>query len=89
MTGETLTITHSGTSAVITGLGHGQADAIARAYRQLKDRASAAPAPAAAPEAPATADPMAQLERLGELHAKGVLTDDEFQSQKTQILSRM
>jgi hypothetical protein len=41
-----------------------------------------APAPAAAP-AP---DPIAQLKELGELHASGVLTDEEFAAQKAKIL---
>jgi Short C-terminal domain len=42
-----------------------------------------APAPAAAP-AP---DPIAQLKSLGELHAQGVLTDEEFAAQKAKILA--
>jgi Short C-terminal domain len=44
----------------------------------------AEPAPAA-PAAPA-ADPIAQLKQLGELHAQGVLTDDEFAAQKAKLL---
>ncbi len=43
----------------------------------------AAPPPAPAPAAP---DPIAQLKELGELHASGVLTDDEFAAQKAKIL---
>lgn len=81
--GETLTVTHSGTSAVISGLGHGQGDAIARIFRQLKEQA----APAAS--SVAAVDPIAQIERLADLHAKGILTDEEFQAQKAQILARM
>jgi hypothetical protein len=42
-----------------------------------------APAPAAAP-AP---DPIAQLKSLGELHAQGALTDEEFAAQKAKILA--
>lgn len=83
MGGETLTVAHSGTSAVISGLGHGQGDAIARAFRQLKEQ----PTPSA--PSTATADPIDQIARLAELHAKGILTDEEFQAQKAQILSRM
>jgi Short C-terminal domain len=45
--------------------------------------ATAAPA---APAAPA-ADPIAQLKQLGELHAQGVLTDEEFAAQKAKLLS--
>jgi hypothetical protein len=40
-------------------------------------------APAAA--APAT-DPIEQLKQLGELHAQGVLTDEEFAAQKAKLL---
>jgi len=39
------------------------------------------------PPAPAAeADPMAQLKELGELHAQGILTDEEFAAQKAKIL---
>jgi hypothetical protein len=45
-----------------------------------------APAPAApAPAAPA-ADPIQQLKDLGDLHAQGILTDEEFAVQKAKIL---
>ena len=40
------------------------------------------PAPAAA----AQPDLMDQLQKLGELHASGVLTDEEFAAQKARIL---
>jgi Short C-terminal domain len=38
-----------------------------------------------APAAPAP-DPIAQLKQLGELHAQGVLTDEEFAAQKAKVL---
>ena len=38
--GETLTINHAGTCTVITGMGHGQADAITRAFHQLNRQPS-------------------------------------------------
>jgi hypothetical protein len=44
--------------------------------------APAAPAPAAAP----SNDPTAELERLGQLHAQGVLSDDEFTAAKAKVL---
>ena len=47
------------------------------------------PAPAPAPPTPAPAaapDPIALLTQLGELHAKGILTDEEFAEQKARIL---
>ena len=34
-------------------------------------------------------DPVEKLERLGKLHAAGVLTDAEFASKKAEILSRI
>ena len=41
------------------------------------------PAPTAAPED----DMMDQLEKLGALHEKGILTDEEFSAQKAKILN--
>ena len=43
-------------------------------------------APPAAPAAPPADDQMEQLEKLGDLHAKGILTDEEFAAKKAQIL---
>jgi uncharacterized membrane protein YdbT with pleckstrin-like domain len=47
-------------------------------------RGSAAPAQATMP--PASASTIGELERLAELRNKGVLTEDEFQSQKKRVL---
>ena len=64
-----------------------------RMYRGVgRDSAPAVPAPPAASGATTTAMPPAsasttgELERLAELRNKGVLTEDEFQSQKRKIL---
>ncbi len=50
-----------------------------------------APAPAAAPEpAPSagiSADAMQKLQDLGKLHEQGILTDDEFSTQKARLLA--
>jgi len=43
------------------------------------------PAPAA-PAAPAEPDRISQLRELGDLHAQGVLTDEEFAAEKAKIL---
>jgi hypothetical protein len=40
------------------------------------------PPPAAAP----AEDPIEQLKQLGQLHAQGILTDEEFAAQKAKIL---
>ena len=46
----------------------------------------AAPA-AAAPAATTGEDRMEQLQKLGDLKAQGILTEEEFQSQKAKILA--
>jgi len=43
-------------------------------------------APPAAAAAPSEDDQLEQLEKLGDLHAKGILTDEEFAAKKAQIL---
>jgi uncharacterized membrane protein YdbT with pleckstrin-like domain len=64
-----------------------------RMYRGVgRDSATAAPAPPATsgattpPMPPASASTTGELERLAELRNRGVLTEDEFQSQKRKIL---
>jgi hypothetical protein len=64
-----------------------------RMYRGVgRDSAPAVPAPPAASGVttpampPASASTTGELERLAELRNKGVLTEDEFQSQKRKIL---
>lgn len=53
----------------------------------LSNDISAATAGAAvAQSAPAPTDIASQLERLADLRAKGILTDDEFQAQKRKLL---
>jgi hypothetical protein len=54
----------------------------------------AAPEPAAPPERAAQAGTgadavLAALERLGDLHQRGVLTDEEFAAKKAELLSRL
>ncbi|MCO7273595.1 MULTISPECIES: SHOCT domain-containing protein [Cellulosimicrobium] len=46
----------------------------------------AQPAPAAPAAAPAQDDLLGQLERLGQLHASGVLSDAEFAAAKAKLL---
>ena len=38
------------------------------------------------PPAPPAADPIEQLKELGQLHAQGILTDEEFAAQKAKLL---
>jgi hypothetical protein len=56
-----------------------------------------APGPAAGPAPPQRASSagtdadavLAALERLGELHQRGILTDEEFAAKKAELLSRL
>jgi hypothetical protein len=47
----------------------------------------AAPPPPAQPAAPTQDDMLTQLQKLGELKAAGVLTEEEFAAQKAKILN--
>ena len=51
---------------------------------QYEQQQAAAPPPP--PAAPAASDDMAELQQLAELHAQGILTDEEFAAKKAQIL---
>jgi hypothetical protein len=48
--------------------------------------AAQAAAPAAAAPADSDADPMAQVQKLAELHKQGILTDEEFSAAKAKAL---
>lgn len=79
-------------TAARTALIAGTATAVSGkvAGRQASAAAPAEPATpvAAAPAAPAgiTEDAMAQLQKLAELRASGILTEEEFATQKARIL---
>jgi hypothetical protein len=52
--------------------------------QQYQQQEYAEPAPA--PAAPPAEDNIAKLKELGELHAQGILTDEEFAAQKAKLL---
>jgi hypothetical protein len=56
-------------------------------YAEQQQQYAPAPAPAPAPAAPSESDTIAQLEKLGELKDKGILSDEEFAAQKAKILA--
>jgi hypothetical protein len=56
---------------------------------QASGGAAAAMAQAAGAAAPAAVDPTERLGKLADLHERGVLTDEEFATQKAKILSEM
>ena len=74
-------------TAVIAGTATHVSNNVSRrqARRWGQEDAQQAPQPVQA-AAPAVDDQMAQLEKLGELHDNGVLTDEEFAAKKQQIL---
>ena len=57
----------------------------AQAYDQQQYAQQQAPPPQ--PAAPAQVDTLTQLQKLGELKASGVLTEEEFAAQKAKILA--
>jgi hypothetical protein len=64
-----------------------QASKNAAAYSQAYAQAAPAQQPQyTEPAPPPQDDMMTQLERLGNLYAQGILTDEEFQAQKARIL---
>lgn len=83
MTGETLKLTVSGTDMEISAMQHGRGAELANKIRQAQ-AAGATPAAASAPAAPS--GDLDQLAKLAELHAAGVLTDDEFAAAKAKAL---
>ena len=78
-------------TAVIAGTATSVSNRVSRRqanrWAAQEEPVQAAPAPAAPAAAPQAApDPIAQLTQLGELHAQGILTDEEFAVQKAKIL---
>ena len=61
--------------------------ALAAQQQTLLAQQQAAAAPAAAPAAPAQSDMMVQLKQFADLHAAGVLTDEEFAAAKAKVLA--
>lgn len=84
LTGETVKMTVSGSDLEITALPHGRGTELANLLRQAMG-GSARPTASAAP-VETTPDPVAQIEKLAELHAAGILNDDEFMQAKAKAL---
>jgi hypothetical protein len=86
-TGETLQIFASGPTSDIKSMSHGHGDAIERAFRTV--RQSGRPATATAPAPVAGDDPITQIERLAALRDRGLLSNDEFETKKAELIARM
>lgn len=78
----------SGTATAVSGaVAHRQNEKWQeQAYQQQVQAQQYAPAPAPVYTAPASSDTTAQLQQLAQLHAQGILTDEEFAAKKAQIL---
>jgi membrane protease subunit (stomatin/prohibitin family) len=64
----------------------GTANAVTARHQERAQQRAQQQAAAAAPAAPAADDLAAQIQRLGDLHAVGTLTDDEFAAAKARLL---
>lgn len=71
---------------------------LGRAWDNYKPKAAAAtrnaqgsstPVPITVDRAPATTDPAEQIRKLAELHDRGAITSEEFESKKADLLSRI
>ena len=78
-------------TAVVAGTATAVSNRVSRRQAQrwgAQDSYGYEPEPQAAPPpAAAGPDPIEQLKQLGELHAQGVLTDEEFAAQKAKLLA--
>src|SRR5947209_8127770 len=57
--------------------------------QQQQAQPAAPPPQAYAPPPPSADDNFEQLQKLGEMHEQGILTDDEFSAAKQKILKNM
>jgi uncharacterized protein YdgA (DUF945 family) len=82
-----------GTAVVVGGAAHygakkanQSAAASEQAQQDAYNQGVAAAQQAPAPAAPAEDDPMAEVQKLAEMHAAGILTDEEFAAAKAKAL---
>ena len=75
-------------TAVVAGTATAVSNRVSRrqANRWAVQEEPVAAAPPPPPPPPPAPDPIAQLTQLGQLHAQGILTDEEFAAQKAKIL---
>jgi hypothetical protein len=78
------------TTAVVAGTAgavrHRQDQKYAAQDQAAYDQQMAAQQAAAAPAAPAEPDYMAELEKLAQLKAQGIISEEEFEAKKKQLL---
>ncbi|WP_139334967.1 SHOCT domain-containing protein [Mycobacterium sp. GA-1841] len=86
--GESIDIAISGRSAAISQIAHGRAETFIAAFRQVRSGSSAA-GPAPTQQTHSGPDLADQIRKLSELRDAGILTDEEFNAKKVDLLSRM
>jgi hypothetical protein len=86
--GETIDISISGRSAQISQIAHGRAETLIAAFRNVRSGSAGANAPIGQQVSP-TSDLADQIRKLSELHSAGILTDEEFNAKKADLLARM
>jgi Short C-terminal domain len=79
-----------GRTAVVAGTATAVSNRVSRRqagrWEQQAQQEEAAQAPQAAPPPAAEADYMAELEQLAQLRNQGILSDEEFEAKKKQLL---
>lgn len=73
-------------TAVVAGTATAVSGKVQQRQADKQDEKEAAQAAAAAPAAEPEVDAVAEIERLGALKEKGLLTDEEFAAAKAKIL---
>ena len=73
-------------TAVVAGTATAVSGHVAAKQEDKREQKEAAQAAAAAPAAEPAVDPVAEIERLGALKEKGLLSDEEFAAAKAKIL---
>ena len=70
-------------------IGHVAGSSARRQMEGMQKQAQAQQAQAQQAQASAKADPMQEIAKLGDLRAKGLLTEEEFQKMKANVLAKM
>lgn len=86
MRGVARTAVVAGTATAVSGRVARRQNNRWAAEEQAQYAQQPAPAPAPAAPAPAESGEVAELKQLAELHAQGILTDEEFAAKKAQVL---
>ena len=73
-------------TAVVAGTATAVSGHVAAKQEDKREQKEAAQAAAAAPAAEPAVDPVAEIERLGALKEKGLLSDEEFAAAKAKLL---